>query len=390
MSYLKKLLIANHSYNIGGSNTSLLTLLEFIDHNVYDVDILMLNPKGSLYDKFENYSLIKGSFWLSAISSNLSLEKNPLYFFLYAFIKLIKVFLLILKIDLEYFIYKMETIRLSKNNYDTVITYMEGRPTFFVSHFKNVNKIAWVHCDYSRYLNLIGNKSEEIIYKSFSTIVCVSEYTKSVYCKIYPKLESKVIAIPNIINEKKIIKDAMQMSNLDARFVRSDFNLISVGRISPEKRFSEIPRIAADLRDKGFNFKWFVVGGKRINSEYKKFINSISHHSVEDVVIWLGEKKNPYPYIAMCDLYVSLSVSEACPYVINEAQILNIPVQSTNFGSAKEFIHEKNGIVCQFEYISIVSEELMKNKALYNKLKSNVQKFKYRNDKIISNIYSII
>ena len=57
-------------------------------------------------------------------------------------------------------------------------------------------------------------------------------------------------------------------------------------------------------------------------------MQAISDHSVENEVICLGNKTNPYPYFKVADLLVSTSSSEACPMIFNEAKILNLPVMA--------------------------------------------------------------
>ena len=65
-------------------------------------------------------------------------------------------------------------------------------------------------------------------------------------------------------------------------------------------------------------------------------------------VTLLGEKENPYGYMAKADILLIPSISEAAPMVINESACLGTPVLSTDTSSAVEMICETGfGWVCE-------------------------------------------
>ena len=92
-----------------------------------------------------------------------------------------------------------------------------------------------------------------------------------------------------------------------------------------------------------------------------------------------------------CQLYICLSKSEACPYVINEAKILHLPIISTNFPSITEFItHQYDGVICSIDTIHTEIENVIKNKSIYNQIKGNISLFKFNNDQIINQITKLL
>ena len=112
---------------------------------------------------------------------------------------------------------------------------------------------------------------------------------------------------------------------------------------------------------------------------------------MEDVFIWLGEKENPYPYFSNSDLLVITSKSEACPYVLNEAKVLNVPSIITNFSSASEFIdNDMNGVIVPVEKIGTKIEEIITNQDYYNRIKRNLLNCIYDNKAILVNFYKIV
>lgn len=174
------------------------------------------------------------------------------------------------------------------------------------------------------------------------------------------------------------------------------FNIVSVGRIDSVKRFSYIPQIAKEISKvvifgkKGI--RWYVIGpqgGKR--DEYDALVKNIEEHAVQDIVILTGEMANPYYHIANANLLVNLSISEACPYVINEAKILGTPCICSNFGSSYEFIENGvNGMICPLDSISHSIISLLTNPDLYESLKRDLANFTYDNEKILSQINVIL
>ena len=177
-------------------------------------------------------------------------------------------------------------------------------------------------------------------YTKFHRIVCVSNFTRERFVSRYPSLDSTTITINNLLDVDRII--SLSNKNIDdIRFDTDKYTIISVGRMHPVKRFSMIPKIAQDLKDRQLSFVWYIIGGP-LNDEYNKLLLEIDRCNVGDCVILLGEKANPYPYFKKSQLYVSTSISEACPMVFNEASLLNLPIVTSDFGSAYEFVTDED------------------------------------------------
>jgi len=274
--------------------------------------------------------------------------------------------------------------------YEEVIAFSEGVPTLFVSYVKTKKRIAWVRCDYERYLELNGHPDEEEVYRSFDAILCVSEYTKNVFCKVYPSLAGITFAIYNFIDEKEILSMA-SAEMADDRFSNENFTILSVGRIDSVKRFSTIPEIVRTLLDRGCRLKWYILGENEDIFEFDKLLRNIEVYDVRNFVVPLGSKTNPYPYFLRSNLLVCLSTSEACPNVVLEAKILGIPVVCSGFGSASEFVlNGYDGYIAPIEEICDKIEILIKDEEQYNRIRNNISDYKYGNDRILSQLLSIL
>lgn len=385
----KRILVIIPGFKHGGTNRSLYNLLSLIDKERYEIEIFGMSNKGYYQSLFNgNHKILEGNFWFSALMSNIREEKK-LKMILYALVKVIAKLLSFLKIDFKKYAFEIEAKKKYLQNYDTIIAFQEGEATHFSSYLKSKNKIAWIHCNYAEYLKYLKIEAEKEIYSKFYKIVCVSDYTKSVFLDCIPESKGKLVAIHNALNTEEVIKLSKE-NILPEIFNKDVFKIISVGRIDKFKRFSEIPAIASELKDKGFLFKWFIIGGISHIEEEQKLVKNIKKYNVEDFIFYLGEVDNPYPYIAKSDLLVSTSLSEAFPYVIIEAKVLHIPVIVTDFGSAVECILDGvEGYIVPLDKIGEKINMLLSDFNSYNFIKTNLISFKPNNNLIIKKINKI-
>lgn len=246
-----------------------------------------------------------------------------------------------------------------KKHYDFIIGFQEGLAMRVASNFSNPNKLTWVHCDYERAVPPECNELQ--YYLKFKSIVCVSNFTRDKFVSRYPNLGNRTCCIYNLTDTDKVLQLSAEPIE-DDRFRNDCFTIISAGRMDPVKQFSQIPEIAKEIADAGYKFRWYILGGPG-NDEFKKIQIAILNYDVGEFVVLLGNKSNPYPYFKASNLYVSTSLSEACPMVFNEARICGIPIVSSDFGSAVEFIRNKvDGLIgplCELPnlIISIMTDE---------------------------------
>lgn len=387
---MKHILFVITNFRHGGTNKSLENLLSLIDVKRYKVDVFAMEHFGPYKEMFPNCNILPEDKWISALISHWGDTKGWTKVRSLV-VKFWRNITINFKYNLTEFVYKNAIERLIKNkDYDTVVAYSEGVPTRFISYMYHDNKIAWIHCDYSSYMKLNNQPDETEIYDSYKSIVCVSEFTKKVFTKIMSNSEYKVFAIHNIVNAAEI-KKLSNEAIYEKKFVRRDFNIISVGRIDLVKQFDLIPNLVKSLKNKGINFIWYLIGPKGYGDAQSKFEISVKENNINDCFIWLGEKDNPYAYISKSDLLVVTSKSEACPYVLNEAKILGVPVLTTDYGSVYEFIDNGlNGIITSIEDMTEEIERLIIDKKLYSSIRRNLKYFEYDNSVILEKFYSLI
>ena len=378
---MKKLLFVVPSLNVGGTLSSLKCIIEYLDSE-YEINVLALSHDGSPSGIRDNI-LLRKSILLHGYYCNYN-ESIGFDKYIIALIKIIKRFFYILKIDLEKIISR--AFASNYQSYDIIVAFQEGCVTKFVSHIQHQRKIAWIHCDYKNYCS---TPKELHIYEKFSTIVCVSKYTANTFSTIYPSLQDRVQSVNNLLN-LNAIESLAKSSVYDNLFVKDYFTIISVGRIDPVKRFEYIPSIAYDIKSRGCKFRWYIIGPELGNECFNKLCAEIKYYNVEREVVYLGSKSNPYPYFSNADLLVSLSYTEACPMIFNEAKILDLPVLTTDFGSSYEFIQNgDSGIIVPFQDIADTLYSILSNPQCYNSLKQNVTQQEYSNENILLQLRSI-
>ena len=97
------------------------------------------------------------------------------------------------------------------------------------------------------------------------------------------------------------------------------------------------------LKNNNVNFEWYIVGdgGERTNIE-----NFIDKYKLNDYVYLVGFQENPYPYMALCDIYVQPSYEEAHPLAVLEALALGKAVVSTDTLGGRTILDNGNkGVV---------------------------------------------
>lgn len=379
---MKKILFLLPSYGIGGINTSLLNLLSVLKDADLDISIYVCNPTGKLKKRYIDYKILPQNSLYSILLS-FSKKDNLVWNIIKLLIRLIIKLFRMVNIELVPMVYKLVAKQISKENYNVIIALQEGPATQFASYFKSDIKAAWIHCMYERYFEVRGCKSEEKIYSRFQRVVSVSQSACRSFYSCYPQFKDRTVCIYNGIDNEAVRMMADDASEVKANFKTDLYTIISLGRIDPVKQFSKIPEIARRLVDMNCKFRWYILGGIADKIENELIIRSIEQFGVQDNVFMLGEVTNPYVYISKSKLLVCTSKSESFNYTLSEAKVLHIPVVTTDFDSAKEFVQEGiEGFISSLDKIHLPIGKLISNATLYDNIKNNIKYFNYPNEQI--------
>jgi len=231
--------------------------------------------------------------------------------------------------------------------YDLAISFLTPH-NIVLEKVQAKKKLAWIHTDYSRID--VNAQLELPVWNGYDKIVSISPDVTKTFLQTFPSLAPKVIEIENILSPEFIWKRAEETTReretdrnelfypntiLNSQFLI--LNLLSIGRYTYQKNFDNVPDICKQINSQLsilnslFRVRWYLIGygGDEVLIRQK-----IVEAGMQDHVIILGKKSNPYPYIKACDIYVQPSRYEGKSITVREAQILCKPVVITNYATA--------------------------------------------------------
>ena len=114
---------------------------------------------------------------------------------------------------------------------------------------------------------------------------------------------------------------------------------------------------------------------------------------MEDYVIILGKRSNPYPYIKACDIYAQPSRYEGKSVTVREAQMLCKPVVVTNYTTAPSQIQDGiDGRIVPMDNEGCAKgiTYFILDKELRQRVVNFLQMHDYGNEKEIEKLYKLI
>ena len=342
---MKSLLIVMHAMELGGAERALLGMLENMDYTQYSVDLFLLRHEGELLKYIpEEVNLMpeNPSYSCMAVPIQNVLKKGKFSIAFHRWLgkkaarKQVRELGLPADNDvaLEYsHKYTVDAMpMISKREYDLVISYLT--PHYYAAKkTKGRKKLAWIHTDYSKVA--IDKESQLAIWKEYDQIVSISNAVTEAFLSVLPELKEKVIVIENMMPEKLIAKQADEFSVKGEMSDDGRIKLLSIGRFSYAKNFDQIPDLCSRILNQGLNIVWYIIG---YGGDEQLIKDKINEYHMQDHVIILDKKENPYPYIKACDYYVQPSRYEGNSVSVHEAQILNKPVIITEYATARDQI----------------------------------------------------
>lgn len=240
-------------------------------------------------------------------------------------------------------------IKIPKGNWDTVVAYQQGMPTYLVANkFNGCKKIAWVNADIFKagYNTKFNNQ----FYQKLDFICPVSDELHKMMDMRMPEFSEKYITVWDIINPDLTRKLAKE-SCVNLRKDNGEYIFVTTGRLVPPKGYDIAIEAAKILKENGVKFKWYFIGD---GPERQKIEHGIKTNELLNHIVLLGLQSNPYKYMEQADVYVQTSKFEGFGMTIAEAKILAKAIVSTNFDVVyNQITHEKNGLIAEMNGKSI-------------------------------------
>lgn len=272
--------------------------------------------------------------------------------------------------------------------YDLAISFLHPH-NIVLNKVRAKKKIAWIHTDYS---TIHVNVDMELpVWGNYDYIASISpDCTRSFLTK-FPSLERKIIQIENILSPEFVRQQAGLEAVRDEMPQEGYLNLLSVGRYHHAKNYDNVPDIARRIVEMGHNnLRWYIIGfGFGGNILRQK----IQEAGMQEHVFLLGKKKNPYPYIKACDIYVQPSRYEGKSVTVREAQILCKPVIVTNYPTAKGQIQDGvDGVIVPLDNEGCAQgiAQVLENKGLQESIANYLTSHDYGNEQEVNKIYALL
>lgn len=363
-----KVLILTRTFDCGGTEAAMISLLNQMIKMDYQIKILCMEKKGPFLERVpEQVEVQEIQF------------KNDFYRFVVKGKQVASDSLKIILFKILQQVYwKMYPVKKGSNNlYNNIlkklVLYTEEFDmvldfygyghflTAYAANYKNVKKRAmWIHDENIHWMY----KIEEYL-PFFDRIFCVSNAVKSAFLKKHSEYDFKTEVFYNQTNVEQIRKNADDI--IEDNNYYGDFKILTVGRLEKQKGLDIAIETASILKQRKVNFKWYVIGD---GAELKKISRLIKEYRVENEFILLGRKSNPYPYMKQCQFYIQPSRHEGYATTIVEAKALGKPIIASDIPSNQEQItNGRNGFLvplkaCEFADIIceiIYNPEMVKN-----------------------------
>ena len=392
------ILIFSQAMELGGVERSLLGLLDSIDYDRYDADLFLmrhsgelmtqLNPKVNLLPEMSQYASL-------AVPMTSLLKKGQIG----VLCGRLKGKLAARRFDKQHpgekpsiaaltysHKYTLKTMpQITNKTYDLAISFLT--PHYYVRERAKARKYAaWIHTDYTALS--FDRRAELEMWSGYDTICGVSEQVSRGFQTSFPELAGKVRTIENILSKGLIDAQAREIQTE----MKSDgvVSLLSVGRFCDAKNFDNVPDICRRLVGDGLDVKWYLIG---YGGDEPLIRQKIAEAGMQDRVIILGKKDNPYPYMRDCDLYVQPSRYEGKAVTVREAQLLGKPVVITDYAtSASQLEDGVDGVIVPMDNAGCAAgiAALLRNPARMRQLSENCAKRDYTNSAEIEKIYALM
>lgn len=332
----RSVLFVIESLSGGGAEKVLSVIVKHFNYEKYDVTICPIVDTGVYCEEVKKY--------VNYYSPIISYHGN----FISQFWNRIKYKLIYSILPLKW-VYK---IFIPKGN-DVEIAFCEGFVTKLLAQSNSKSKkIAWIHTDLTDNpwpieLGVYQDEAQEReAYSYFDKIVCVSNTVEQSFHEKYG-LNDLTCTIYNPID----IENIRQHAGRKGAQTNNGLQLISIGRLVPQKGYDRLLSVAKRLHDESFRFHLQILGEGQERGNLEKYI---AVNSMEEYVSLPGFCKNPYENLINADLFVCSSRAEGFSLVIAEAMALGVPVISTYCSGPNELLQEgKCGILVENSEIGI-------------------------------------
>ncbi len=227
------------------------------------------------------------------------------------------------------------------------------------SVFEN-NSVIYVHSDMVQEVNVRKIQRKDVLqyaYQAYDKVAMVTEDIREATGQ-FLKAPKELNVAHNLIDYQGILERGAKELAFDSytrcnktfeqvqEIVRSDAKkLVNVGRFSPEKGHRRLIDAFAKVLKEEPNSYLFIIGGNQFKNSYGKLCEYVETLPCADHIVLILSMSNPLPLVKACHGFVLSSLYEGFGLVLAEADILGVPVVSTDITGPRLFMQNHGGVL---------------------------------------------
>jgi glycosyltransferase involved in cell wall biosynthesis len=280
---------------------------------------------------------------------------------------------------------------LKNNAFEFVITcsdYISATCKLIIQWYKiSIKQLAILQYDLKYHLKVLPLPNRIFMRFVNKSIVARAHYVAGVsngVCQSFKEVVGKknlqVTTLFNPTLNNNIFEEAKK--EVDEFTFDNDYKyLINVGRLEYQKNQALLIDAVGILKSKGYKIKLLILGTGILYEALQKQIKLLG---LQEDVFLLGFQKNPFKFLARCDLFVLSSRFEGLALVLAESLALGVNIVATDCPSGSKEALEDGllGEVCETENINALVTAIetgLKNPRPKHILEAAAQKYSVEN-----------
>lgn len=378
----KSILFCCYGLGIGGIEKCMISLLNMLDTERYDIDVLPMNPEYAMLDSLRaNVRLLEPFDYVMNTTDTAAAFRergaNVLDYGKYALFRVVN----------KWGKKPWRLFRAPEKVYDIAIAYAHTGyvPYYVIDRVRAKKKYMWHH--EGRYIKDSRYPLDREYYPKFDAVIPVSLDDGRVLEETFPELRGHFRVLYNVVDREEIrAKAAQDVGYEDDPGV---LKLTTVGRLTEQKGPDILLEAAQLLKDRQIPFVWYWVGGGNLEDWLRQ---ESARRGLDGCLRLMGNRSNPYPYIAGCDIYVQPSRYEAYCTTTLEAQALEKPIVVTDVcGMREQFTDGEDGILTPIDSSAIAGAivKLCEHPEMRRALSSTLAKKAEGNSAVLERYYQL-
>lgn len=385
----KKILFLISNLESGGVSKSMVSLLNTIDRNRYDITLWIAFPHGVFMSQIPDKIKVISDERITALGQNFLGVKHLLAMGCWGLALGSVLRMLLSQVNKSWaalLLAKLMSV-IDEQEYDLIVDYNGQQQLYYmVNKLRGKKKVTFFHSDYSKWPYYY--RADKRYFPQVDAIFTISPQCVASLEKWFPEVRSKIKLMENV-------SSPLLIKNLAGRTVKlpwreGSLKLVTVGHVTDTKGSHWAIEAAHLLKERGLDVQWLFIGAVSNRERYNKLVDQ---WNLKHEILFLGIQSNPYPYIQSADIFVHPSQFEGKSIALDEAKILCKPIVVTNFSTVHDqFENGVNATICAMNPVSIADaiEELVKNEALRNQYTEYLSANLVDNTSEIQKLYNLI